>query len=89
MDNQVQEAEVISHSPRIQSKPVYLTFPEAIKAVILGKRINKLEWNDKSIYGFLGTDGHLKINLPEKLSDWILNDGDLNGIDWIVLEEAN
>jgi len=83
------EGEILSHSPVPKAQPRLLTFPEAIAAVIDGKRITKFEWNDKSIYGFLGTDGHLKINLPTKLSDWILSDGDLNGLDWGVLETAN
>ena len=89
MDQPIQEAEIVSQSPlpqvNLESIPK-LTFPEAIKAVIDGKKITKLEWNDKSITGFLGTDGHLKINLPDKLNDWILSDGDLNGTDYIVVE---
>ena len=91
MEN-VQEGEIISASPKPQpqsSQAKTFTFPEAIAAVIDGKRITKLEWNDNSIYGFLGTDGYLKINLPEKLSDWTLRDADMKGLDWIILEASN
>ena len=89
MENTGDQAIATSPVPQKVEVVKYLTFPEAIVAVIDGKRITKVEWNDRSIYGFLGTDGHLKINLPNKLSDWILSDGDLNGLDWIVLETAN
>ncbi len=54
-----------------------------------GKKITKLEWNDKNIYGFLATDENLKINLPTKLCDWVISKADLIGTDWVVLEEAN
>lgn len=90
MDNEQQE-EQPQMSPIIKDpiESAKMTFPQAIQEVINGKRITKLEWNDRKIFGFLGEDGRLKINLPTKLDDWVLIDGDLVGIDWIVLEEAN
>ena len=83
------EAEIVSQSPFPQREVKTLSFPDAITQVIYGKRITKLEWNDKGIYGFLAEDGHLKINLTDKLADWILSNGDLRGVDYIVLEESN
>jgi hypothetical protein len=91
MDNQPveMEAESMVTSPLPKKEVKTLSFPEAIVEIIDGRRITKLEWNDVNIYGFLGTDGHLKINLTDKLADWILSDGDLKGIDYVVLKEIN
>ena len=65
-----------------------MSFPEAIARVIDGAMITKLEWADTSSYGIL-LDGRLKIVLKGKAFDWILSDGDLNGLDYIIREEPN
>jgi hypothetical protein len=88
MDNHI-EGEIVNTSPTPRKQVKTLSFPEAIAAVIDGKKVTKLEWNDASIYGFLGIDGYLKINLPAKLDNWLLRDGDLNGTDYIIVEEVN
>lgn len=63
-----------------------MTFPEAIKEVIGGKKIHKLEWEDKEFYGFLNGQ-FLSLHKPDgKNYQWIVNDGDLFGNDWIVIE---
>lgn len=87
-NNMEPQEEIVTQSPVPQKKQSTLSFPDALVDVIDGRKITKLEWNDTSIFGFLGTDGHLKLNLPDKLSDWILSEADLKGVDWIVLEEA-
>ncbi len=67
---------------------VVMDFPDAIRKVIQGKRITKLEWQDRDYYGLI-KDGVLKIHKggdPEGVFyAWIINDGDLLGSDWIVL----
>ena len=66
--------------------PSGMTFPEAMQAIIDGKRITKLEWDDDKIVVYL--DEHLKITLPEnsyKPSDLILSDGDIFGNDWRIV----
>ena len=63
-----------------------MTFPEAMQAIIDGKRITKLKWDDAKIVVYL--DVHLKITLPEnsyKPSDLILSDGDIFGNDWRIV----
>lgn len=62
-----------------------LSFFDALKELAGGKRITKLEWADKNSYGIL-TDGRLRIMLKDGLHDWIVSDGDLNGVDWIILD---
>ncbi len=62
-----------------------MSFPVAIRDVIDGKKIHKLEWKDKEYYGFL-KDGILCLHKPDgKTYQWVLSDGDLNGNDYIVI----
>ena len=64
-----------------------MSFTKALAAVIEGgKTITKLEWNDETIYGKL-RDGFLMLKRNGKWHQWILNDGDLLGLDWIVLND--
>ena len=69
-----------------------LNFTEALGQILEGHRITKLEWGDKRAYGYL-KDGLLQIHKAGESSEifhpWILNDGDLVGLDWIVLPDLN
>ena len=59
---------------------------EALKAISQGKRITKKEWADNNIYCIL-TDGEVRIMLTDGiLHPWIISDGDLAGLDWIILD---
>jgi hypothetical protein len=70
-------------SPLIEAK-VVLDFPSALKEVIAGHRITKLEWDNPNDFGML-KDGFLMLYRDREWSAWLLNDGDLMGKDWIVL----
>ena len=77
------------HSPIKQSKPKqqpHLDFPDAMRAIISGKRVTKLEWDDPRTYLEL-KDGKLKIYKSDtkRFHDLIVSDGDLMGLDWVVL----
>jgi len=63
---------------------VPLDFPEAMKEVIAGNRIARLEWPNKDEYGLL-KDGWLQIFRNNKFHTWSINDGDILGKDWVVL----
>lgn len=71
-----------------ESTSVSFDFPEAMRQVILGKEITKLEWGNPQIRCTL-KDGHLKIFLlsNNRWNDWIISDGDLMGMDWMVINE--
>lgn len=72
--------------PPKDDKVKTLTFFDALKEVVGGKRITKLEWADRNIYGVL-TNGLLMIKLASgELKAWTISDGDLSGTDFIVLE---
>ena len=68
----------------IQTAQVTMTFMDALQAVIDGKRVTKLEWHDDNAYCEL-RNGHLQLHKSDgRWYDWIINDGDLAGTDWIV-----
>jgi len=61
-----------------------LDFPDAIRAVIIGQRVTRLEWNNPDIYGQI-RHGMLQIHRDGDWFNWLVNDGDLLATDWIVL----
>lgn len=72
----------VSASP---SEDKVVAFPKAIAEVIEGKRITKKEWGNKEYWGEL-KDGWLMLRKPDgKYYTWTINDGDLLGKDWIIL----
>ena len=79
--------------PKKVKKPKENTmdFYEALKAVVSGQRIQRLEWEDKKYYGIMDKN-ELCLHKPgdKKKPDgknhpWIISDGDLGGDDWIVI----
>lgn len=67
-------------------KPVELSFPDAIREVLNGRKITRLAWESNSTFGCL-KDTFLMIFIRGEYHQWIVNDGDMNAIDWIVLPE--
>lgn len=69
-----------------------MTFPDAIKQVIKGKKITRIEWKDAGHYGVLKNEV-LCLFRDGKNGDtfysWIINDGDLFATDWVVVEGLN
>lgn len=72
-------------SPMPKTIKVGIDFPSAIRGIIDGKKITKLEWQNESIYGILKEE-RLKLHKEDgKFYDWILSQGDLEGEDWIII----
>lgn len=69
-----------------------LTFGEALNEVLAGRRVTKLGWNDKRSY-ILMEDDMLMLQkageLTGKLHVLIVSRADMEGLDWVVLSEAN
>jgi hypothetical protein len=62
-----------------------LTFGEAIMELAGGARIKKQEW-EPGYYAIL-KDSKVTLFKPDgKSYDWILSDGDLSGVDWVVIK---
>lgn len=62
-----------------------MSFPEALKEVVNGRKITKLEWSDSHINVFLG-GGFLVIQKPDGLHKLLVSDGDLLGQDWVTCD---
>jgi hypothetical protein len=80
-------------SPKVSKTPTkavikegVMDFPDALRKVIDGKKITKLEWNDPKIYLFLD-GGRLRMMKENTLFDLIVSDGDLLGTDWVIVED--
>lgn len=68
-----------------KTKTTELDFYEALKAIMTGKSVTKLEWGNRNIFGIL-KDGHLMLHKSDnRYYDWILTDGDLHGDDFLVI----
>lgn len=83
----------ITTSPIPQkNKIITYSFPDALKELIHGRKITRLEWGTNEQYGLL-KDGWLMIYGGLKMDGqyhiWQVNDGDMNATDWILLPEPN
>ena len=59
-------------------------FPEAIGALIGGAKIRREEWSDASEFGLL-KDQYLMIHRGNKFHAWLVSEGDLLALDWIII----
>jgi hypothetical protein len=65
-----------------QTMPFYL----AIKEIKNGKKVRRLSWVGDYCYM---KDGWLVINTNKEDHNWSINDGDIEGEDWVVVKEGN
>lgn len=83
----------ITQSP-VQSTPVDIPvatpetfdFPAAMREVLAGKQVTKIQWNDPQIVIQL-SNNRLQICLPKNdytPCDWIVAD-DFTAVDWVVI----
>ena len=75
----------MSPSPK-KEIPTTMDFYEAIKQVVAGKKIHKIEWSDKKYYVFLN-EGILSIHAPDGNHEWIISEADLMGNDYVIAEQ--
>ncbi len=62
-----------------------MTFCEAILQILVGKKVHKLEWQNKEFYGFLNA-GVLSLHKPDGQNyQWVVSEGDLRGEDYVVV----
>lgn len=61
-----------------------LDFPAAMREVMNGKKIRRLEWEDEAIHCTLHK-GLLLIHRDGENRGWIISDGDMEGKDWVVI----
>jgi len=71
--------------PTNSKKEVGTTFPLAIGYIIIGKKVHRLEWSDPEEYGLL-KNSFLMIHRNGKFHTWIVSEGDMLAIDWIIMK---
>lgn len=75
----------MNKSPLPKKKKSKLTFADALKMLVDGKKITKKEWDDTRYYGFLEHE-QLMLQRPDgKKHYWIVTLGDIVGEDWITI----
>jgi len=70
--------------PIINKNEKEFSFPDAIKALIGGEKIRRLEWVDEQEYCLL-KDNFLAIHRNDKFHSWIVSEGDLLAQDWVIV----
>ena len=82
MDNPMPLAQSPSDKPNIA---LGKDFPDAMRDVIDGKHVTRLEWKNNKIYGVLDTGILTLVKEDGKKYKWIVSDGDMTATDWIAL----
>ena len=82
MDNVI-EGEMLTPAPRVQGKAITMSFPDAVKEIIKGKKVARLSWENQD-YGLL-KDGWLEIFTNNNFHVWKVSDGDLESNDWVIV----
>jgi hypothetical protein len=78
-------------SPVVKSKPRYMTFSDAMREVVIGKRVTREEWGNDNEYAEL-KDGILTLHTSTdnfKQGYWGVRDVDMIATDWLVVEPMN
>jgi hypothetical protein len=67
-----------------KSAPLSLSFPDAMRAVINGKKVRRTEWVDREEYCLM-RESYLMIHRNGKFHGWLISDGDMMAVDWEVV----
>jgi len=86
---EIKEAEIVATSPlpkkiEVKDETPMLTFPQAIEAVIDGKKVTMKEWDDVDSYGVM-KDGYLIIHRDGKDHQWLVSEADMVAKDFIII----
>ena len=77
----------LTPEPKVESGALTMDFPDAIRQIKEGKKVRRMTWPE-SDYGVFD-EGWLKVFTNKKLSRWLINDGDMEAQDWVLLTELN
>lgn len=77
----------LTPQPLPQDKPTTMSFFDALREVQKGRTITRISWANNDYC--LMKDGYLSIFRNGKVHQWIVNDGDMEGNDWIIEKELN
>ena len=88
LDAVQKEVVPVSHSPVPMKKVEMLTFADALRETLNGKRLTRVVWND--IQTFILLKGEfLTIHIGGKYHQLIVSVGDMEGLDWYVVPQSN
>lgn len=77
----------ISYSPSARKEAVIeLTFCDALKKMLEGKKVSKREWENTEEYGFFRAE-ILHIHRSGQDHRWVLSEADVSGEDYFIVEE--
>lgn len=62
-----------------------MNFFQALRLTLEGHKITRVVWGTDETYGLIES-GLLKLQKPDGLHNWIVSDGDMTALDWIVIE---
>ena len=71
-------------TPKAPVKVKTMTFPEAMKEIIDGKKVARQSWSPAKDYGFL-KDRWLTIFVKGEFHTWTVNDADMVAKDWVII----
>lgn len=75
------------NQPKEESKAQTISFPDAIKEIIKGKKVSRISWANTD-YCLL-REGWLTIWTKGAFHTWSVSDGDMEGQDWVVIGGTN
>ena len=70
-----------------QATEIQMNFYDALSSIADNKRVMRVSWANKDYC--LMHEGKLSIFTNSKIRPWIVNDGDMEGRDWIVVKGTN
>lgn len=66
-----------------------MNFANALFEIIQGKKVTKMDWKDKNVYGFM-KDDILMLRLADGLEHrWIVSKSDITGQDYLIVKDEN
>ena len=84
MDN---AAQTLTPIPRKQGKSITMSFPDAMREVIKGKKVTRISWANED-YCFLKGEW-LTIYIKGAFHTWLVSEGDMvDAEDWIEVIDA-
>ena len=82
------EGEMLTPMPKKESKAQTMDFPDAMKEVIKGNKVRRVSWETPTDHGLLREEW-LSIHTKGKYHTWLVSQGDLEGQDWVIVQEGN
>ncbi len=65
-----------------------MDFPNAIREISKGNKVTRLAWKPEISFGMM-KEGFLTIFINGEFHRWMVNDGDLDAVDWVLYPEEN